>query len=123
MKTKKVTLVLGTLLASLPAMAQEVAHGAATIAPGTDYSFLGMAALGAGIAIGLAAFGAASGQGKAAAAALEGISRNPSASGSMFTPLILSLVFMEALGILAFLTANSLSGSFGAAAKKLFGLE
>lgn len=127
MNTKKLSIVIGTLLASTAAFAQETATAAvgATVGvvAGADYSFLGLAALGAGLCIGLAAFGAAGAQGKAAASALEGISRNPSASGSMFTPLILSLVFMEALGILAFLTANSLSGSFGAVAKKVFGLE
>lgn len=101
MNTKKIAIVMGTLLAALPAFAQDAAAHAHT----TDLTFIGLAALGAGIAIGLAAFGAASGQGKAAAAALEGIARNPSASGNMFLPLILSLVFMEALGILAFLIA------------------
>ena len=117
MNTKKIALVMGTLLATLPAFAQEAAATS-----GGGYTFLGLAALGAGIAIGLAAFGAASGQGKAAASALEGIARNPSASGSMFTPLILSLVFMEALGILAFLIAFFLTGSYGEVLKKIFGL-
>lgn len=120
MNIKKIALIMGTILAALPAIAEEGAAVAAVAT--TDYSFLGFAALGAGLAIGLAAFGAASGQGKAAAAALEGIARNPSASGSMFTPLILSLVFMEALGILAFLIAFFLTGSYGEIVKKVFGL-
>ncbi|MCC6138793.1 MAG: ATP synthase F0 subunit C [Bdellovibrionaceae bacterium] len=122
MNAKKLVLMISTLLAALPALAQEAAHAAGTAASTTDYTFLGLAALGAGLAIGLAAFGAASGQGKAAAAALEGIARNPSASGSMFTPLILSLVFMEALGILAFLIAFFLTGSFGNVLSKVFGI-
>lgn len=75
-----------------------------------DPFFIGFVAIGAGLAVGLAVLGAGLGQGNAAKAALEGISRNPSASGSMFLPLILSLVFIEALGILAFLIGNSLSG-------------
>lgn len=117
MNTKKIALVIGTLFAALPAFAQDAAaHGHAT-----DLTFVGLAALGAGIAIGLAAFGAASGQGKAAASALEGIARNPSASGNMFLPLILSLVFMEALGILAFLIAFFLRGEIQVVLGKVFG--
>lgn len=114
MNTKKIALVIGTLLAALPAFAQDAAHS-------TDLTFVGLAALGAGLAIGLAAFGAASGQGRAAAAALEGIARNPSASGNMFLPLILSLVFMEALGILAFLIAFFLRGEIQVVLGKVFG--
>jgi F-type H+-transporting ATPase subunit c len=116
---KKTAMFLGALFAVLPAIAEEAA--AAANAAGTDLTFIGFAALGAGIAIGLAAFGAASGQGKAAASALEGIARNPSASGSMFLPLILSLVFMEALGILAFLIAFFLNGNIQNVLSKVFG--
>jgi F-type H+-transporting ATPase subunit c len=58
---------------------------------------------------------AALGQGRAAAAALEGIARNPGAADKLQTPLLLSLAFMEALGILAFVIAFLLQGniSFG----------
>ncbi len=115
---KKTAVVLGALFATLPAFAEEVAAAAMK---GGDLTFVGLAALGAGIAIGLAAFGAASGQGKAAASALEGIARNPSAGEKMFLPLILSLVFMEALGILAFLIANSLNGNISSVLSKVFG--
>lgn len=113
--TKTAAVSIGALLVSLPAFAQTTGNG--------DLSFIGLMAIGAGIAIGVAAFGAASAQGKAAAAALDGIARNPSASGSMFLPLVLSLVFMEALGILAFLVGNGINGSLGAVLKKVFGLE
>jgi F-type H+-transporting ATPase subunit c len=121
MNIKKTTLILVTILAALPALAQEVEATTATGGGMMDYTFIGLAALGAGLAIGLAAFGAASGQGKAAAAALEGIARNPSASGNMFLPLILSLVFMEALGILAFLIAFFLKDQIGLVITKAFG--
>jgi F-type H+-transporting ATPase subunit c len=114
---KKTAMFLGAMIAVLPAFAEE----GAAVAAGANLTFLGLAALGAGIAIGLAAFGAASGQGKAAASALEGIARNPSASGSMFLPLILSLVFMEALGILAFLIAFFLNGNITNVLTKVFG--
>ncbi len=71
---------------------------------------IGLAKIGAAIAIGLGAFGAASGQGKAAAAALEGIARNPSSRGEVFVPLILSLVFMEFQALLCFVIALNLAG-------------
>ena len=63
----------------------------------------------AAFAIGVAAFGGALGQGRAAAAALEGIARNPSASGAIFTPLILSLALIESLVIYALLIAFKLA--------------
>jgi F-type H+-transporting ATPase subunit c len=71
-------------------------------------------AIGAGLAIGLAALGGGLGQGRAAASALEGISRNPQASGKIFTPMIIALALTESLVLLAFLIANTLSGKIGA---------
>ncbi|MGB5810139.1 MAG: F0F1 ATP synthase subunit C [Polyangiales bacterium] len=62
-------------------------------------------ALAAGLAIGIAAFGCGMGQGRAAAAALEGIARNPNASGKIMTPLILGLALIESLAIYAWVTA------------------
>lgn len=62
-------------------------------------------ALAAGLAIGIAAFGCGMGQGRAAAAALEGIARNPNASGKILTPLILGLALIESLAIYAWVTA------------------
>lgn len=112
---KKTAVMMSVVLAALPAFAQGAASS------NGDLTFLGLAGLGAGLAIGLAAFGAASGQGRAAASALEGIARNPSAAGSMFVPLILSLVFMEALGILAFLIAFFLNNHIGSVLGKVFG--
>lgn len=67
-------------------------------------------ALGAGLGIGLAAFGGAMAQGKAAAAALDGIARNPGASGKIFTPMILGLALIESLVIYALIIAIMLQG-------------
>ncbi|MBL0691131.1 MAG: ATP synthase F0 subunit C [SAR324 cluster bacterium] len=61
--------------------------------------------IGAGLAIGLAVIGGGLGQGKAAAAALEGIARNPGASGKVFTPFILGMALIESLVIFALLVA------------------
>lgn len=69
------------------------------------------APIAAAIAIGMGAFGAASAQGKAASSALEGVARNPGARGEVFTPLILSLVFMELQALLCFVIAFMVMGS------------
>ena len=73
---------------------------------------LSLDGLAAGLCIGLAAFGGALGQAKAATAALEGIGRNPGASGQMFTPMILGLVLIESLVIYALVVALKLVGLF-----------
>lgn len=85
-------------------------HSVSAFAQGTGsadniFSTFAMFAIGAGIAIGIAAAGGAVGQGRAAAAALEGIARNPNASGKLFTPLILGLALIESLVIYAFVIA------------------
>ena len=62
----------------------------------------------AAIAISVAAAGGAIGQGRAAAAALEGIARNPNASGKLLVPMILGLALIESLVIYAFVIALGL---------------
>jgi F-type H+-transporting ATPase subunit c len=100
--SKNVLVAMATAMVAAPAFAQE----AATAAPTHDR---GMVALAAALAIGLAAFGGAMGQGKAAAAALDGISRNPAASGKILTPMIIGLALIESLVIYALLVALRLS--------------
>lgn len=100
---KKFAAFMSTLglvaLYSVSAFAQTAA------APDNHYSMYAWFAFSAGIAIGVAALGGALGQGKAATAALEGIARNPGASGKLFTPLILGLALIESLVIYAFVIA------------------
>jgi len=69
--------------------------------------------LGAAIAIGIAAAGGAIGQARAASAALEGIARNPSASGKLFVPMILGLALIESLVIYAWLVSLNILGKIG----------
>ncbi len=69
--------------------------------------FLGLAA---GLGIGIAAFGGALGQGRAVASALDGIARNPSASGKIQTPMIIGLALIESLVIYALVIAFLLQG-------------
>ncbi|MBC7324755.1 MAG: ATP synthase F0 subunit C [Moorella sp. (in: Bacteria)] len=61
--------------------------------------------IGVGLAIGMAALGSALGQGNASRAAMEGISRQPEASGDIRTTLLLALAFMEALTLFSFVIA------------------
>lgn len=88
--------MLALTLTSLPAFAEEAAAAAAT---GELRSF------GAAIALGIAALGGALGQSKAAAAALDGIARNPAASGKIFVPMIIGLALIESLVIYALIIA------------------
>ncbi len=62
------------------------------------------------LGFGLAALGGALGQAKIGAAFQEGVSRNPGASKVLFTPLILSLVFVETLVLFTFLIMFMLMG-------------
>lgn len=78
----------------------------------TMFAFMAIAA---GLGIGLAAFGGALGQGRAAAAALEGIARNPGASGKLLTPLILGLALIESLVIYAFVITILITNQIDAA--------
>ena len=70
----------------------------------------GSGAIGAGLAVGIAALGGTLGQGKAVASALDSIGRNPSASGKLFTPMIIGLALIESLVILSFVIAFILAG-------------
>jgi F-type H+-transporting ATPase subunit c len=57
------------------------------------------------LAIAVAALGSAFSQGIATKAAMEGISRQPEASGDIRTTLILALAFIEALTLFSFVIA------------------
>ncbi|PLX69276.1 MAG: ATP synthase F0 subunit C [Denitrovibrio sp.] len=61
--------------------------------------------IGAGLAIGIAALGTGIGQGTAIKGAVEGISRNPSASGKISTTMIIGLALIESLAIYALVVA------------------
>ena len=69
--------------------------------------------LAAALAIGLSALGGALGQGRAAGSALEGIARNPQASGKIFVPMIVGLALIESLVIYGLLIAFQLFGKIG----------
>jgi F-type H+-transporting ATPase subunit c len=90
---------MGMMLLAAPlAMAQEAAAGLG------ENVKLGVA-LASGLTIGIAALGGALAQGRATAAGLEGIARNPGASGKIMTPMIIGLAMIESLVIYALVIA------------------
>ncbi|MFM6927276.1 MAG: ATP synthase F0 subunit C [Bdellovibrio sp.] len=103
---KKMIVTIVALFASVSAFAQEAAVAAAPVATGSDK---GMIAIAAALTIAIAVFGGAMAQGKTAATALEGIARNPAASGKLLIPMILGLALIESLVIYALIIALKLS--------------
>ncbi len=81
------------LFAATAVFAQEGGHGAEA------GKFFDYALLAAGFGMALATFGGALAQGRTASSAMEGIARNPGASGNMFLPFILGLALIESLVI------------------------
>ena len=96
---KKLGMALAVLVAVMFIAPVAFAQGAPGPA-GESHSALWIAAA---FGMGIAAFGCGLGQGKIGAAALEGIARNPGAANSIFTPMLLSLAFVETLVLFTFL--------------------
>lgn len=67
--------------------------------------FFALSALAAGIGIGVAAIGCGIGQGIATGKAVEGIARQPEATGKIMTTLIIGLALMESLVLYALFIA------------------
>ena len=103
---KALTGLLFGALATFTAATAFAQEGGAAVG---SMGYMGLA-IGAGLAVGLAALGGGLGQGRAASSALDGIARNPQASGKIFTPMIIGLALTESLVLLAWLIANGLSG-------------
>ncbi|MBK8480816.1 MAG: ATP synthase F0 subunit C [Proteobacteria bacterium] len=102
---------LGSALAGLLVMlVGRLAFAADGGAADNEYTMKAFIGIACGLGIGIAAFGGALGQARAAAAALEGIARNPGASGKIFTPMILGLALIESLVIYALVIAFMLLG-------------
>ncbi len=114
--TKRVVLFLSTFVGMMLVTTAAFAQAGAA---DNQFTLAAYTSLAAGLAIGVAAFGGAIGQARAAAAALEGIARNPNASGRIFTPFILGLALIESLVIYALLIAFSLNGHISAVVEKL----
>ncbi|MFQ5559188.1 MAG: ATP synthase F0 subunit C, partial [Nitrospinota bacterium] len=74
------------------------AAGAVTDA---QYGYYGLIGLGCVLGLGIAAFGGGIGMGNAVNGALNGIARNPGASGKITTTLLIGLALIESLVIYA----------------------
>jgi F-type H+-transporting ATPase subunit c len=89
-----------------PVALVEAAEGAEEAAVSDSVlKFRSTAAIAAAIAVTIAAFGCGIGQGLATGKAVEGIARNPGASGKVTTPLIIGLAMIESLTIYGFVIA------------------
>jgi F-type H+-transporting ATPase subunit c len=93
------TMLFTLVLASL-AMATEGAAGPVGLG-----GFFAASVTAAGFGIGIAAFGTGIGQGLAVRSAVEGIARNPEASGKITVTMLIGLALIESLCIYALVVA------------------
>jgi F-type H+-transporting ATPase subunit c len=82
--------------------AEPAAAGGAAAGLGSFFSY---AVLAAGFGIGIAAFGTGIGQGLAVKSSVEGIARNPEASGKITVTMLIGLAMIESLCIYALFIA------------------
>jgi F-type H+-transporting ATPase subunit c len=99
-KIMKKTIILTLLVLLLIGTMAPMAFAEEAKAEG-KVSYFSMAILACGIAIGLAAIGPGLGMGISAGKAVEGIARNPGASGKITMNLIIGLAIMESVVIYA----------------------
>jgi len=67
--------------------------------------FFSWCMIAAGIGMGLGSFGTGIGQGLAIQKAVEGVARNPGASGKILTTMMIGLAMIESLAIYVFVVA------------------
>lgn len=67
--------------------------------------FFAWCVVAAGIGMGLGSFGTGIGQGLAIQKAVEGVARNPGASGKIMTVMLIGLAMIESLAIYVFVVA------------------
>jgi len=67
--------------------------------------FFAWCMIAAGIGMGLGSFGTGIGQGLAIKSAVEGVARNPGASGKILTTMMIGLAMIESLAIYVFVVA------------------
>lgn len=87
------------------ALASEEAAAEAATTEGLPPNVKVAIALGAGFGIAMAAIGGAVSQARGLASALDGIARNPAASGKITTPMIIGLAMIESLVIYSLLVS------------------
>jgi len=110
MVNRKVKLALSTLVALGIMLVAAVAFAQGGAAASNEFDMKKWIGLACGLGIAIAAFGGALGQGRTASSALDGIARNPGASGKIFTPMILGLALIESLVIYSLIISILLMG-------------
>ncbi len=88
-------LVFGLMLIATAAFAEQ----AAAAPEAGKFGFFGTVAAASAIGIGIAALGTGIGMGLGIGRAVEGIARNPEASGKIMTTMIVGLALIESLAI------------------------
>jgi F-type H+-transporting ATPase subunit c len=110
---KTTTIVLLTALVLVVMAPAAFAADAAADAGGGPEGLYGLGvALATGLCIAIAALGGGLGQGIAVKGAMEGIARNPGASGKIMTSMIIGLALIESLVIYALVISFMLLGKF-----------
>jgi F-type H+-transporting ATPase subunit c len=102
---KKVIFFIVVLALALGAAGVALAAEEAAAAQGLPPNVKVAIAIGAGFGIAFAAIGGALSQSRALTSALDGIARNPAASGKIVTPMIIGLAMIESLVIYALLVS------------------
>lgn len=99
---KKITAIMLLVFCVMLFASAAFASEAAAPAAGSDaakMSFYASVALASAIGIGIAALGTGIGMGMGIGRAVEGIARNPEASGKIMTTMIVGLALIESLAI------------------------
>jgi F-type H+-transporting ATPase subunit c len=92
-------LVLGLVLMASAVFAAETAAAPGAAPEASKFAFFGTVAAASAIGIGIAALGTGIGMGLGIGRAVEGIARNPEASGKIMTTMIVGLALIESLAI------------------------
>ncbi len=102
--SKKVGLLTTLLVLGLSTVAM-AAEGGGAAEKVAGLNFFIYSAVAAGLGIAIAAFGCGLGQGMAVKSSVEGIARNPEASGKVTVTMLIGLAMIESLCIYALVVA------------------
>jgi F-type H+-transporting ATPase subunit c len=96
---KKITAIMLLVFCAMLFASAAFAAEAATTPEAGKFAFFGTVAAASAIGIGIAALGTGIGMGLGIGRAVEGIARNPEASGKIMTTMIVGLALIESLAI------------------------
>jgi F-type H+-transporting ATPase subunit c len=96
---KKITAIMLLVFCAVLFASAAFAAEAAAAPEASKFAFFGTVAAASAIGIGIAALGTGIGMGLGIGRAVEGIARNPEASGKIMTTMIVGLALIESLAI------------------------